>query len=97
MPATSLAPPLASSQISIVNDEKSPQHSTDDIAQHEHTPCEDDASTDEYSPDDPELPLNWPARKEWRALLLVATLTFLTCVSNTPEISLLKLSATTTC
>lgn len=31
-------------------------------------------------PDDPELPVNWPQKRKWRNVLLVATLTFLTSV-----------------
>jgi hypothetical protein len=31
---------------------------------------------------DPDMPLNWPARKKWTTILLLATLTLLTCVCN---------------
>lgn len=85
--STSPAAPASSHGICYDSDEKTPQPSeraADDASQHSHSPCDDNSTSPyEFSADDPESPLNWPAHKKWKALLLVASLTFLTLVPNT--------------
>jgi hypothetical protein len=38
-------------------------------------------------PDDPQKPVNWPARKKWTNIILVSALTMLTWVLPTPSAS----------